>query len=193
LEGLASTSKIVSDGERQVVALHIAGDMPDLHSLHLERLDSDLRSVTACTVAYINHSNIRHLCDEYPRLDASLWRTTLIDASVLREWIANVGKRPGLSRMAHLFCELWVRMAVVGLNDGRRCPLSLTQSELGEATGLSVVHVNRMIQEIRKRKLAKHEDGILTITNMRGLMDLADFKIDYLHLPEEVVADLLKQ
>jgi CRP-like cAMP-binding protein len=181
LEGLLSTSKAIRDGELQITAFHIPGDMPDLQSLHLEVLDSDIGALTNCTLAFTSHSDLRRLCAEHPRLAAVLWRVTLVDASVTREWVVNVGQRQALSRLAHLFCELMTRMEAVGLVHDGGCYLGLTQTDLREATGLSSVHIHRTLQELRERSLLTFGQGRLTILDWAALARLGDFRTDYLH------------
>ncbi|MBZ9921039.1 Crp/Fnr family transcriptional regulator [Mesorhizobium sp. B292B1B] len=181
LAGLASTSKIIGDGKRQVTAYHVPGDMPDLLSLHLDLLDSDVRTVSACSVGFIDHSAIRLLCERYPRLAANLWRTTLVDASIFREWVVNVGKRQALGRVAHLLCEIMLRMDDAGLAFDQSCAFAVTQADLGEATGLSAVHINRTLKALREKQLSSLVNGQLTIHDWEGLAILAEFRHDYLH------------
>ena len=185
LEGLAATSKLDENGKRQTAAFHMAGDMPDLMTLHLNLLDSDIRTISDCTVAFIEHGILRALCENHPRLAATLWRTTLIDASIYREWVLNLGRRPALNRMAHLLCEVLCRMDDRGLVTDQVCEFNITQADLGDATGLSVVHVNRTIQALRKKDLIAFANGTLTIKDWDGLASLAGFNPDYLHLDRE--------
>ena len=183
LDGLLSTSKAVGDGEVQILAFHIPGDMPDLHGLHLDVLDSDIGAITNCDLAFLAHQDLRQLCAEHPRLAALLWRTTLVDAAIHREWVVNVGQRPAISRLAHLFCEMMARMEAAGLVQDGSCHLGLTQQHLSEATGLSPVHVNRTLQDLRARSLVSFGQGRLTIHDGTELERLAGFHPDYLHLP----------
>ena len=183
VEGLACNSKVTRGGKRQILAFHLPEDMPDLTSLHLEVRDSDTWAMTDCTLAFVNHRDLDQFCDEHPRLAKFLWRSTLVDASVHREWTLNVGQREGLSRMAHLFCEMMTRMDTIGRMKDGGCALPLTQEDLGEATGLSSVHVNRVLQDLRRQKLISFTRGQLTAHDWDGLVRLADFRTDYLHLP----------
>jgi CRP-like cAMP-binding protein len=183
VEGLACNAKVISNGRRQILAFHLPEDMPDLTSLHLEVRDSDTWALTDCTMAFVDHRDLDQLCDEQRRLARFLWRSTLIDASVHREWTLNVGQREGLSRMAHLFCELMLRMETIGRAKDKGCALPLTQQDLAEATGLSTVHVNRMLQELRRQKLIAFTRGQLTILDWDSLVELADFRAEYLHIP----------
>jgi CRP-like cAMP-binding protein len=157
--------------------------MPDLTSLHLEVRDSDTWALTPCMLAFIDHRDLDQFCDEQRRLAKFLWRSTLVDTSVHREWTMNVGLREGLSRMAHLFCEMMVRMEAIDRARDGSCALPITQEDLGEATGMSNVHVNRIIQDLRKQKLISFARGKLTVHDWDRLVEVADFRADYLHLP----------
>lgn len=185
VEGLACNAKITNGGKRQILAFHLPEDMPDLTSLHLEVRDSDTWALTDCTLAFMDHRDLDRFCDEHRRLAKFLWRSTLIDAAIHREWTMNVGAREGLSRVAHIFCELMLRMQSIGRASDGRCALPLTQEDLAEATGLSQVHVNRMIQELRGRELIAFTRGQLAIYDWDGLVEIAGFRTDYLHLPAE--------
>jgi CRP-like cAMP-binding protein len=188
LAGLLGSSKFVADGGNQITCFHIPGDLPDLQSLHLDVMDSDVRALTDCQLAFMAHQDLRRLCHHLPRLAALLWRTTLVDAAIYREWVVNVGQRRALGRIAHVFCELMLRMEAVGLARDRSCHLGLTQADLGETTGLSVVHINRTLQELRGQGLISFGQGRLTIHDWDALVELGDFRADYLHLPEPVAA-----
>jgi CRP-like cAMP-binding protein len=188
IEGVASTSKVTIKGKRQIMAFHIAGNMPDLQSLHLGILDSDLRTITPCTIGFMDHSPLKALCRDHPRIAASLWRTTLVDASVYREWLANIGQREAFGRLAHVFCEMMSRMDEAGLAEGKQCALPVTQVELGEATGMSSVHVNRTLQELRGANLITFGAGMLTIHNWERLAEAGEFDPTYLHLGEHQMA-----
>jgi CRP-like cAMP-binding protein len=182
-EGVVCTSKVVAGGKRQIMALHIVNDGPDLHSLHLKHLDSDIWAITDCRLAFMTHKDLRALNREHPRLGEDLWRTTLVEAAIYREWMVNVGHREALSRMAHLFCETMLRSEEAGLGQNGTCPFPVTQNDLSEMTALSAVHVNRTLQSLRGQGLITFEKGSLTIHNWPALVALADFRADYLHLP----------
>ncbi len=181
LSGLLGSSKAVADGGNQITCFHILGDMPDLQSLHLDVMDSDIRALTDCQLAFMAHQDLRRLCDQHPRLAALLWRTTLVDAAICREWVVNVGQRQAIARIAHVFCELMLRMETVGLARERSCYLGLTQEHLGQATGLSLVHVNRTLQDLRGQGLISFAQGRLSIHDWNRLMELGDFRDDFLH------------
>ena len=181
LAGLLGSSKAVADGGSQITCLHLLGDMPDLQGLHLDVMDSDIRALTDCQLAFMAHQDLRRLCDQHPRLAALLWRTTLVDAAIYREWVVNVGQRQAISRIAHVFCELMLRMEAVGLAQDKSCYLGLTQEHLGQATGLSLVHVNRTLQDLRGQGLISFGQGRLTIHDWGRLVEVGDFRDDFLH------------
>jgi CRP-like cAMP-binding protein len=121
LSGFASTYKVTKEGKRQIMAFNIAGDVPDLQSLHLRVLDNSIGTLSTCRVGFITHDDLRNLCDRYPRIAAALWRETLIDAAIFREWMLNIGRREAYNRIAHLFCEMLVRLRAVGLAEDHAC------------------------------------------------------------------------
>lgn len=181
--GMACTSKVTAGGRRQIMALHIAGDMPDLYSLHLEVLDSDIWAITECRVDFMPHADLRALNRAHPRLGEQLWRITLVDGSIYREWMVNNSQREAPSRMAHLFCEVMLRTTEAGLSGGDgTCPFPVTQADLSEMTGMSPVHVNRTLQALRGQGLVSVGQGRLTIHDWETLSDLGDFRTDYLHV-----------
>jgi CRP-like cAMP-binding protein len=181
LDGFLATSKTMPNGKLQIIAFHIPGDMPDLLSLHLEVPDSDIRAISDCTLAYMANSDLYRLCNEHPRLGDVLWRDTVVEVAIAREWIVSMGQRQAVSRIAHLLCEMMTRMKIVGRVFDGTCLFDLTQKNLSDATGLSVVHVNRTLQELRARNLISFGQGMLTIHDWDRLVRLADFRSDYLH------------
>ena len=182
LDGYAATYKMTGDGKRQIMDFHIPGDIPDLQSLHLKVLDNSLGTLTQCRVGFIQHEVLRDLCRRHPRLNDALWRQTLIDAAIFREWMTNIGRRDAYNRIAHLFCEWVVRLRTVGLVRDHTCELPMTQSELGDAMGISTVHVNRVLQELRGNKLIRLRGSTLNILDWEQLKQVGDFDPTYLHL-----------
>lgn len=146
VSGFLCRSKILADGARQIISFHIAGDIPDLQSLHLEVQDHDLTAMGDAKLCFIPHAVLSDLIFNHPQLGVFFWREALIDGSIFREWIANVGQRAGLARVAHLICEQAVRLKVAGLGDETGFPLFFTQTDIGDATGLTVIHTNRMMK-----------------------------------------------
>lgn len=185
LDGFAAMNKVLSNGERQITAFHLRGDVPDLHGLHLEILDTGIQALSDCRVGFIQHAVVQSLCDQFPTVTSVLWKMTLVDAAVYREWIATLGQCDAYARLAHLFCEIMLRLKVIGESDGMTCMLPVTQVDLADAVGISPVHVNRIIQEMRSRALIDLDRKTLRILNWRALCQAADFNPLYLHLGEQ--------
>ena len=182
VQGFACRYKITALGKRQIMAFHIPGDIPDLQSLHLATLDHSLGTITPCEVGFIHHEDLRDLIRHCPRLGDLFWRDTLIDAAIFREWMVGLGRREAYGRIAHLLCEVMTKLKAVGLADGVTCELPITQAELGDALGLSTVHVNRVLQELRGNDLITLRGGVLTVQDWGGLTHAGEFDPAYLHL-----------
>ncbi|MCA1402543.1 Crp/Fnr family transcriptional regulator [Bradyrhizobium sp. BRP56] len=180
MTGLLSRRRVVSE-RNQISSIYVPGDIPDLHTLHLPVLDHDLRSEGTSTVAFISHSHLRRMLRESPGLTNAFWRETLIHAAIYREWVENLGSRAALPRIAHLFCELATRFEMVGLLDNDTFRLPLTQQDLADACGLSTVHVNRTVQELRKMGLLDWRGQIAYVLRREELETVAEFSADYLH------------
>ncbi len=188
LEGYAATYKMTPSGKRQIVAFHIAGDIPDLQSAQLEVLDTSLGTLTPAKLAFIRHEAINEVCERHFRVARALWRQTLIDAAIFREWVVNVGRREALNALAHVMCEFVVRMRSMGLTEGHECELPITQAELGDAMGISTVHVNRTLQELRASGLIRLTGARLTVLDWDRLRAVGEFDPTYLHLHEKAAA-----
>lgn len=184
LEGTGCTYKVTADGHRQIVAFNIPGSIPDLQSLHLETLDTSVGTLEPCKVGFIQHEVLHDLCDHHPRIAAAFWRKALIDAAVYREWVINIGQRDAYKRMAHLLCEMMARLKAVGLARDQSCDLPITQAEFGDALGLSTVHVNRVLQQMRADGLVHTKGTVLTIPDWEELTQAGDFDPIYLHLKQ---------
>src|SRR3954471_3320355 len=188
LEGLLYRYKVLPDGTRQILSFHVPGDIPDLQSLHLSVMDHALAPVAAAKVALIPHDPLRGLCHSQPRVADIFWRDTLIDAAIFREWIVNVGGREAYGRIAHVICEVFLKLNAVGLATGNSFEFPVTQSKMGDSTGLSTVHVNRSLMALRADRLITLERGRCTIDNWEGLKQAAMFDPTYLHLQGPSVA-----
>jgi len=189
LDGFACRSKTTDEGKRQILSIQISGDMPDLQSLHLDVTDHDITTLSKCTLGFVSHEAMRDLTHERPHVADALWRDTLVEASVFLEWIVNVGRRSASRRMAHLIAELRARLSVVGLSTADTFELPMTQIDLADALGLTPVHVNRVIQELRKSGLIKLNRHVVSLGDAEALMQLGDFDESYLH-QEGVMAQL---
>ncbi len=188
LSGFACTYKVTREGKRQIVSFNLPGDIPDLQSMHLKVLDNSIGTISPCSVGFVNHETLRDLCIRYPRITAGLWRETLVDASIFREWMMNVGRREGLSRMAHVLCELVVRLRAVGLVEDHACDLPITQNEFADALGFTTVHVNRIIQQLRAEGLIELKGERLFIPDWAKLKRAGEFDSAYLHMENERAA-----
>ncbi|AXJ96807.1 MULTISPECIES: Crp/Fnr family transcriptional regulator [unclassified Sphingomonas] len=185
LEGWAFRYKTLEDGRRQIVALHLPGDLCDLHGYILNEMDHSVGALTNVRYVEIGRNRIEELATHSPRLTHAFWWDTLTKSAILREWIVNLGQRDALERLAHLFCELFYRLRAVGLAEGNRCDIPLTQTDLAETTGMTPVHVNRMVQELRARGLIRWKSGVFEALDLDGLCEVAMFNAGYLHLDQE--------
>jgi CRP-like cAMP-binding protein len=181
LTGSTCAWKYTGRGARQILMFHIPSDIPDLQSLHLDTLDFGVSAATQTRVGLIPHRDIRTMCHRLPRLADALWRITLVDAAFFREWELNLGQRDAHERVAHFFCEMAARMKLVGLGDNTFA-MPLTQQEIGDATGLTGIHVNRVERALRSAGLSELKRGKLTILDWKGLREAGDFDPAYLHL-----------
>jgi CRP-like cAMP-binding protein len=182
VEGFTCRYKFTDEGKRQIFSFHTPGDIPDLQSLHLKTMDHTLATLTKCKVAFIPHDSILKLTRTCLRVGDVLWRDTLVDAAIFREWMIGIGRRSAYTRIAHLLCEVFVRLRAVDLTNGDRCDWPITQIEIGDALGLSNVHVNRSLQELRADGLIELGGGSLKILNWDGLKKAGEFDLTYLHL-----------
>lgn len=182
LDGWLARCKDLPDGERQITQLHVPGDFADLHGFTLKRLDHDLATISDCQIALVPHDRILALVERFPRLARYYWFATNVDAAITRELALSLGRRSAMSRMAHLFCELMTRLEVVDRAEQDGFGFPLTQREISECLGLTVVHANRTLQALRRQKLIELENRRLTILDRKGLQDLAEFDTDYLYL-----------
>jgi CRP-like cAMP-binding protein len=179
VSGFLYQARIVGD-RSQILAFHVPGDMPCLHTLLVSPMDADLVGLGPSIVGYVAHSQIKQLLDGSIHLTRAFWRETLIDAAISRQWIARLGAQAALPKVAHLICELAARLEVVGLVKNRRFQMPMTQRHVADACGLSIVHVNRTIQELRGRRLIAWEGSEIELLQPDELRALADFTPDYL-------------
>jgi CRP-like cAMP-binding protein len=179
VSGFLYQARIVGD-RSQILAFHVPGDMPCLHTLLVSPMDADLVGLGPSLVGYVAHSQLKQLLDGSIHLTRAFWRETLIDAAISRQWIARLGAQAALPKVAHLICELAARLAVVGLVKNGRFQMPMTQRHVADACGLSIVHVNRTIQELRGRRLIAWEGSEIELLQPDELRALADFTPDYL-------------
>ena len=180
LEGFACRYKFTAEGNRQIMAYLLPGDFCDLHVFVLRQMDHSIATISPCKVVDVPRKNILALF-ERPTLSLALWCSALVDAAVLREWLVNIGQRPAKQRLAHVLCELLVRLRVVGLAD-KSFELPLSQKDLADTIGTSTVHLNRVLQELREQKIISWTGETLVIHDIDGLMAFSGFNPNYLHI-----------
>jgi len=180
--GWACRYRMLPDGRRQIVSLILPGDICDLNIFVIQRMDLSIGAISEVGLREISREGLETLLTAHPRVRQALWWEQLVANSIQREWTVNLGQRTALERIAHLFCEIFTRLKLVGLTDGDSCELPLTQIDLGEITGLSAVHVNRTLQELRSTGLVVLRSRMLTIPNFGNLADAGLFDPGYLHL-----------
>jgi len=181
MTGWTGRAVYLESGKRQITALHIAGDFVDLHGFTLKYMDHSVVALTATQVAFVRHEELKRITQVSPHLTRLLWLLTTIDGAVQRTTIASLGRRPALERLGHLLCELDCRLAVVGLADEHRFDIPLVQEELADILGLSVVHMNRTIQELRKGGLVAWQGSKVVIPDFSKLAQFSGFDPRYLN------------
>ena len=182
LSGMLARYHTIAGGDRQYLALHIAGDLPDLQSLFLGVMDHSLVALDHAQLASISHKELCRVMEDAPKLAFALWRQTLIDAAIFREAITNNGLRKPVERLAHVFCEQFVRAQSAGIAKGNTCRFPLTQAQLGQLVAMSLVSVSRALQTLRKDRTMDLRDGQLTVLDFGKLKARAEFDPAYLHL-----------
>jgi CRP-like cAMP-binding protein len=183
LSGLACQYHMLADGQRQIVAFLLPGDIGNLFSSVVDVHDHGVSASTHCEVAHIPQRSLDRLVISHPNLGCAIWRYCLSQCSVLQSWLSNMRRRSAAERLAHLFCEQFMRLECVGLAErGKPVGLHIVQSDLADATGMSSVHVNRTLQQLRNRSLIGRHPALLEILDWAGLRELADFDPAYLHL-----------
>lgn len=183
--GFTCRYRLVSDGERQVTAIHIAGDFVDLHSFLLKEMDHSVGALTACSVVTFPHERLVKVTERYPHLTRLLWLLTLLDGAIHREWLVCMGRLSAAQRTGHLICEVYARLRAVGLADDHSFAFPITQAAMADAVGISTVHINRVLQELRQDDLIAWDRGLLDIRNWHALAEMAQFDDRYLHLVRE--------
>ena len=188
-EGMGIRYRNLPDGGRQIMTFLIPGDLCDVHAFLLKTMDHSLATITSVRIAPIARNDILDLFSHRPRISAALWWSSLQEEAILRERIVSLGRRDARGRIAYMLCELLWRHAAVGLTNGGIFPLPLTQTELGDALGLTPVHVNRVLKEFREHGLIAIERRLLNLLDIEGLQNIAAFDKSYLHfggVPEDV-------
>lgn len=187
MSGFVYRHKIVGDGGRQIVSIHISPDLLDVQQLLLAEADHNVQALTLASVLVMQIDDVIAVAIERPAVALALWRQSLVDASIVREWVANIGRRDARARTAHLLCELAVRHDVAGLGDRRVFELPMTQEQLGDALGLTAVHINRTLKTLETDGVITRSKRSVTVADWNRLRTIGDFSSTYLH-PREVIA-----
>jgi len=182
IQGLMCRYMDGRDGNRQLVAIHVPGDFVDLHGFPLEQLDHDVATLTEAVIAEFPRQTLLDLTRNHPHLMRMLWFSTLLDAAMHREWIFRLGRLDAAGRVAHLFCETYTRLMLVNLASDEIFALPLTQADIAEACGLTPVHVNRVLRQLRDSGLVEFRGGVVKILDWKGLVGTGEFDDAYLYV-----------
>jgi len=188
ISGFAYRHKVTGDGGRQIVSLHIPGEFFDLQNMFLNVSDHNIQMLTRGEVAFVPQATVEALAFGRPAIGMAMWVDTLVDASIFREWVMNVGRRDSRTRVAHLLCEVMVRLEDAGLSNDYGYDLPMTQEQLADAVGLTPVHVNRVLKGLGQDGLIKREKRHISIPNLDRLRDVGDFSERYLHFEQQNAA-----
>lgn len=181
LRGFAFRQKLLRNGSRQIISIHIPTEFVDLQNGLLGTADHNVQSLDGSEAAIIPRSALLDVADKRPSIRLAMWIDTLLDASIFREWVVNVGRRDSRARIAHLLCELVVRLKKIGEGQQGIFDFPLTQEQIADATGLTAVHTNRTLQSLRKDGLIQLTARSLTVLDWERLSEVADFDELYLH------------
>jgi CRP-like cAMP-binding protein len=181
VSGWACRYKMLEDGRRQILAFFVPGDLADLHVYILKAIDHSISAITPVKYAKLAPKEFEELSDGHPKLLRALWWESLVTDSIQREWLVSVGQRTALESIAHLACELYLRLKTVGLVEGKECDFPLTQNDLADALGMTQPHVSRTITEMNQTGVATLKRGKLRVNNLSQLKQLALFNPNYLH------------
>ncbi|MDP8993710.1 MAG: Crp/Fnr family transcriptional regulator [Pseudomonadota bacterium] len=181
LSGWAYRYKVLRDGSRQIVAYLLPGDVCDIHGTMLGEMDHSIGLLTDAEVVTVPAEEMREVMDRHRLIERALWRASLADGAILREWLANIGQRDAFSRTGHHLCELWHRVKNIGLvSDSHEFDLPVTQEELGDSLGLTSVHVNRTIKRLRDEELITLKNKRLTLLDPERLSHITGFDPAYI-------------
>jgi len=175
-------------GLRQLVAVHVPGDFVDLHAYPLQKLDHDMATLTAVTIATVPHAALDRIVQDRPELARKLWYSTLLDAAIHRAWLFRLGRLDAAGRVAHFLCETDLRLQAVGLSDGRRFALGITQADLSEICGLTSVHINRVMRSLREDGIVSFRSALVEIHDPERLRQKGEFDPAYLYIDGQSLA-----
>jgi CRP-like cAMP-binding protein len=184
MEGFVYRYKILADGKRQIIAFHFPGEIFDTQSFLLDTMDHSVAALTPATIGVIPHTVMREITEKFPRITRALWKETLVEAAIFRQWLVSAGRRSAHERLAHLICETYVRSRVIGMGSKLSIPWPFRQAELGDALGLTHIHINRTLQALRTAGLFRLAGGVLDILDWDRLADAGQFDPCYLQLED---------
>lgn len=182
--GLAFRQRLTVEGTRQIVSIHMSGDFLDLQHLFLDRADHSIQALTRLETAEIDRNALQALVLNRPNVGRAMWIDGLVDASIFREWIVNVGRRDARERIAHLLCEFALRMKSAGIAEDGHFDLPMTQAQLADCVGLTEVHLNRMLKALTAEGLIQRDKRHIRFTDWKRISAVADFSALYLHLDQ---------
>lgn len=182
VDGIAARSRHLANGNRQLTALHVSGDFVDLHGFFLKVMDHAVVALTPVTVAFVAHRDVQRLATDMPHLGRMLFMMVAIDAAIQRNWIACMGRMEPIRHLAYMVCEVYKRLEIVGRVENGSFDFPLTQAEIADLVGLSIVHTNRTLQDLRATGLMTWKGNRVVIHDWDGLAKLADFDPTYLNL-----------
>jgi CRP-like cAMP-binding protein len=182
LSGFAYRQKLTGDGARQIVSLHIPGEPLDFQHLFLDVADHSVQTLTRAEIAFISRRDLQALARERPGVGHAILVSILVEASIFREWVLNVGRRDARGRVAHLLCEFALRLKAYGLAEEYGYELPMSQEQLADAIGLTAVHVNRTLKALEDEGLIKRQRRFVSFPDWERLRAAADFSERYLHL-----------
>jgi CRP-like cAMP-binding protein len=185
VSGFAFRQKIMADGSRSICSIHMRGDLVDLQNSLLRTADHNVQALTQCKLALIPREAIRNLAFAMPNVGMAMWYDTLVDGSIIREWIANVSRRSAKAGLAHLLCEFGVRLEAAGLGEKLRYELPMSQEQLADCTGLTSVHVNRTLRVLEASGDITRSVRHVAIADWDKITETADFRSSYLHVPQD--------
>ncbi len=181
LEGWICRYKILPSGTRQIMAFLIPGDACDLHIKLLAEMDHSIQAITPATVATVSRGEMQTLMHDHPNIARAMYTAQLVDEGVMRAWIVSMGRRSSVERVAHLICELYLRARTIGLTQDSEFALPLSQLILADALGMTAVHINRVLKELRLAGALALGRGSATILDPKKLVQIAGFDDNYLH------------
>jgi CRP-like cAMP-binding protein len=186
VSGFAYRQKITAAGIRQIIAIHMAGEAVDFQNLFLNVADHNVQMLTRGDVAFVPRKELQALARSRPVVGEAIFVKTLVEASIFREWVVNVGRRPARERIAHILCELGIRMEAMGLVKEYAYELPMTQEELGDAVGLTPVHVNRTLKALAAEGLIERDRRSISFPDWKKMRQAGEFNERYLHLESQL-------